>query len=483
MTSRRDGFDDVTHPADTRGNGRKVVPMPPRKRMPKAPTGERTELELSEMLLARFGGELRFCAPLGGWFKWFGTHWARDLTEHSRECMKEIARDLAGEAAALLDQDTFKSAKLAGSARGVNAILDLARSAPEIVFSPDQANTDPWTLNCANGAFDLRCGELRPHNRAEIITKVCRAPYDPNAEAPTFERFLAEIQPDPEVRAYLARLIGYAATGMAREHVFAVFWGPGANGKSVFADTVSYVLGDYARPGPSSLLVSDGHRQSHPTDVASLVGTRLVLVHETKRGACFDASKVKLLTGGDKLTARHMRQDFFDFEPTHTLIMLSNYRPSADSTDHALWRRVQLVPFNVVIPEERRNPLLAEAIRGEAPGVLRWILDGARDWQRRGLAPPRRVVEQTDQYRASEDVIGQFLEERTVRLEGASVKAGVLYAAFKAWCESNGVRPVRGNDFSDELVRGRGYVRDDGKSAGRIYRGIGLRTDAEENRE
>lgn len=436
-----------------------------------ADTGARIELELADLLVLRAGRDLRYCGALGGWFTWTGTHWERDELERARELVKDLARDLVRAAETGMDDDASQSARRAGSAAGVDAILSLARSTPGIVFRPDDANRDPWLLNCANGTIDLRIGELRAHDRDDLITRCSPAAFDAAAEAPMFDQFLAEVLP-PDVRAYLSRLFGCAAVGLVREHVIGVLWGSGANGKSVLADVVMYVLGDYAKPGPSSLIVANGSHEPHPTDVASCVGSRLVVVHETKRGACFDASKVKLLTGGDTLTARHMRQDFFTFRPSHTLIMLSNYRPEADATDAALWRRVQLVPFEVVIPEERRDVELAEKLRAEAPGVLRWIVEGAREWQRVGLAPPDVVREQTESYRSSEDVIGAFLEERTARIAGHRQPAGVLYGAFKEWCTSQGSKPVRGNDFSAELI-GRGF-RKDVLREGAFYMGIML---------
>ncbi|MDB4988671.1 MAG: primase [Myxococcaceae bacterium] len=439
-----------------------------------------TELDVSERLVRTHGVNLRHCAALGGWHVWTGTHWLRDDREQARERAKDIARAIAIEAAEALNKELFRAASAAGSASGISNVLALTRSVPSIVFSPDDANRDPWLLNCQNGTVDLRTGELRPHDRGDLVTRICPVDYDRAAVAPTFDRFLREVQPAEEVRQYLARLFGYAAVGLVREHVLGVLWGPGANGKSVLADAVTHVLGDYAKPGPSSLLVVNGHHEPHPTDVATCVGSRLVVVHETKRGAGFDSSKVKLLTGGDKLTARYMRQDYFDFSPSHTLIMLSNYRPQADATDAALWRRVQLIPFEVVIPEEKRDHELADKIRAEAAGVLRWLVDGAVEWQRVGLAPPMIVKEQTAKYRASEDVIGQFLEEHTVRLPEASVKAGTLYAAFKKWCEDSGQRAANGKDFAAELI-GRGFERAE-RSFGRIYKGIGLSAGGEADR-
>jgi P4 family phage/plasmid primase-like protien len=276
-------------------------------------------------------------------------------------------------------------------------------------------------------------------------------------------------------------LLGYAANGVVREHALGVLWGCGANGKSVLADVVMHVLGDYAKPGPSSLIVHDGKHTPHPTDVASCVGSRLVVVHETKRGASFDASKVKLLTGGDKLTARYMRQDFFVFEPSHTLVMLSNYKPEADANDAALWRRVQLVPFDVVIPVEKQDRELAEKIKAnEAAGVLRWLVQGALQWRKQGLNPPKVILDQTAAYRAAEDVIGRFIEERCTVNPNLKYAAGKLYEAFKEWCTSNGERVIRGNDFSEEL-RGRGYSKSRDRH-GVVYHGLGVNEEEMEGR-
>jgi putative DNA primase/helicase len=433
-----------------------------------------TELRMSERLVERFGGDLRYCNALGGWHIWTGTHWALDEKRAARERAKDIARQIAHEAAEAADLELFRAAKRAGSSAGVSAILDLASSVPGVVFAASESNRDPWALNCTNGTLDLRTGVLRKHDRAEVITRCCPVAYDPNAKAPFFEKFLEEIQPDPEVRSYLSRLLGYAANGVVREHILGVLWGTGQNGKSVLADCCAAALGDYARPGPTSLIVVSKSSEPHPGDVATCAGSRLVLVHETKRGAEFDSSKVKLLTGGDLLTARFMRQDFFVFSPSHTLVMLTNYKPQADGADAALWRRVQLVPFDVVIPDERKDTMLKERIvDNELAGVLRWLVAGGLEWQRIGLCPPKIVREQTEQYRSGEDSVSTFLEERCNRAPGLKQPAGPLYAAYKAWCGDSGARAMRSNDFGAELS-GRG-IEKTRTSNGAIYHGIGLR--------
>ena len=441
---------------------------------------ERSDVAMSDALVRRYSGELRFCKALGGWHQWTGTHWAADEQEHATECIKAMAREIAGTAADALDPGLMKDAKRIGSGTGAQSILTFARSAPGVVFAAKDANADPWLVNVQNGTIDLRTRQLRPHAKADLITRCCPVEYDSNATAPMFEKFLQEVQPREDVRAYLGRLFGYAANGVVREHALGVLWGCGANGKSVLADVVTHVLGDYAKPGPSSLIVHDGKHTPHPTDVASCVGSRLVVVHETKRGASFDASKVKLLTGGDKLTARYMRQDFFAFQPSHTLIMLSNYKPEADANDAALWRRVQLVPFEVVIPPEKQDRELADKIKAhEAPGVLRWIVEGALQWREQGLNPPQVILEQTAAYRAAEDVIGGFIQECCVVNKAAKVKAGDVYGAFKDWCASNGERVIRGNDFFAEL-QGRGFTRRVTRN-GKVYEGVGLHAEERES--
>lgn len=440
-----------------------------------------TELRMSERLVDRFGDELRYCNALGGWHVWTGTHWALDEKRAARERAKDIARSIAHEAAEAGDAELFRAAKRAGSSAGVSAILDLASSTPGVVFAASESNRDPWALNCTNGTLDLRTGNLRKHDKSDVITRCCPCAYNPNATAPEFERFLAEVQPDPEVRAYLARLLGYAANGIVREHILGVLWGVGQNGKSVLADCCAAALGDYARPGPASLIVANKASEPHPSDVATCAGSRLVLVHETKRGAEFDSSKVKLLTGGDLLTARFMRQDFFVFAPSHTLVMLTNYKPQADGADAALWRRVQLVPFDVVIPEERRDTRLKERIvENELPGVLRWLVAGGLEWQRTGLAPPKVIRDQTEQYRSGEDSVSTFIEERTTKAPSLRQPAGPLYAAYKAWCADSGARAMRSNDFASEMA-GRGFEKAR-TAAGVIYQGIALQASSDGDR-
>lgn len=335
-----------------------------------------------------------------------------------------------------------------------------------------ELNSKPYLLACDDVTVDLRDGSTRPPDPSDLITRCCPVRYDDAATAPLFKRFLEEIQPDQGIRDYLQRLFGSAAYGEIREHVLAVFCGKGSNGKSVLADVVSHALGDHARPGPRELLIKQGH-EPHPTHIATLAGTRLVVVHETEEGAQLANSKVKLLTGGDRLTARVMRGDYFTFDPTHQLIMLSNYRPKVDASDAAAWRRLQLVPFDVVIPPEDVDTELAKKIKmGEAPGVLRWIVWGAVLWHEHGLQPPDKVRDATDEYRESEDTVGQFLEQCTSPQRGGKLEGSVLYTAYQTWGRAEGHEVLDGKAFSKAVIA-HGYERRREKG-GTVYLGLEL---------
>jgi putative DNA primase/helicase len=220
-------------------------------------------------------------------------------------------------------------------------------------------------------------------------------------------------------------------------------------------------------------LVSTAKHDTHPADVAALAGRRLVLLHETNRGAKFNGSKIKRLTGGDKLTAHYMRENWFEFSPTHTLFLLSNYKPQGDGGDRALWDRIKLVPFTVTIPEEDRDTELTEKIRAELPGVLAWLVRGHTAWLEAGsLRVPSVIQQQTAEYRAAEDVIGRFIEERCIVSKYATAQAGPLFAAFKKWCTDQGEEHGRANEFSTDLI-GRGFLRRS-KSNRVVYVGINL---------
>lgn len=440
-----------------------------------------TEIDLADRFLAVDDGNFRHCGALQGWLAYDGTRWAIDRLEAVREAVKASAQRVLEESAALHDDALFRVGVKAASSRGVDAVLKTARSDRRVAVGAEIFDADPYLLNVANGAVDLRTGTLRPHNRADLITRLAPAAFDARARAPRFDSFLAEILPDPEVRAFLQRWAGYAATAVIREHVLPVACGVGANGKSALFKILSSVLGDYSLAMPPGFL-AEKRGDEHPTEIARLRGVRLAVSSETRNGCALDEQKTKELCGGDELAGRFMRGDFFTFKPTAKFVLLTNHKPRLRGTDHGIRRRVVLVPFDVVIAEKRQDGKLGETIVAtEAPGVLRWIVEGAAAWYARGekLEAPAAVRVATADYHAAEDVFARFLDEccelrpadeRPVRVR---CKPAELLAAFVAWCEATGERSAGTQRSVSERLAAMGYTAE--KSHGtRWYSGIGL---------
>jgi putative DNA primase/helicase len=320
--------------------------------------------------------------------------------------------------------------------------------------------------------FDLRTGIGRPPNPADYITKKSGCPAaPPGTPHPVWTQFLERIAPDPELRAFLQRYIGYCCTGVTTEHKFVFAYGTGANGKSTFTNTILGIFGDYATIADVGTFIAS-NTERHPTDLAKLHGYRLVIAQETEKGRRWDEPKIKSMTGGDKMTARFMRQDFFDFVPKFKLWIVGNHKPRLDNVDEAMRRRMLLIPFLVQIPPEERDPNLAEKLKAEWPAILRWALDGCLEWQRIGLAPPKIVTEATDAYFNDQDTIKEWLEDCTQ--DGgpyAFTATGQLFASWKTWCDQRNLKTGAVNLLSDALTD-RGFTRKKGTGGVRGFSGL-----------
>jgi putative DNA primase/helicase len=360
------------------------------------------------------------------------------------------------------------------SARRINAMLDLARSEPGIPILPGDLDRDPWLFNCENGTLELRTGTLREHRREDYITKLCPTPYDPGAGCPTFLAFLADVfAGQADLIAYVRRQLGHALSGDTSEHLLHVWWGGGANGKSTLLGAVLHALGaDYALTAPPDLLLTR-RGERHPTELAALFGKRLVVCQETGAGRRLNEALVKWLTGGDRITARRMRENFWEFDPTHKAILVTNHRPEVRGTDGGIWRRIRLVPFTVTFPEERQDKRLPEKLRAEAPGILAWMVAGFRDWQEGGMRPPRAVLDATRAYRCDEDILGEFLAECCELGAHFTCAAGELYARFRSWCEGAGEREVPSQKRFGAALGERGFGRTH-TMKGALYQGLRL---------
>ena len=470
-----------THLPPPNGNGATphsgALPVDP------SPSEPRTELGYAHRFVERFGGELRFVAtwsPGHQWLRWDGRRWAPDTTGQTKRWMKVIARTVTTDALTIPDdtqrRSAVKEAKRGESNAAINGALALASTEKQVVIDHERLDADPYLLNCRNGTLDLRTGQLRPHDPIDLLTKLCGAAYEPDTPAPEFTRFLERVQPDPAMRTYLARLLGHALVGRLVEHVLPIFWGDGANGKSTLMDAVLAALGDYAAAAAPGLLTARNF-DAHPTEIADLFGLRLARLDETDDGRRLAEGTVKRLTGDRRHKARRMREDYWEFDASHTFVMLTNHKPLVQGSDEGIWRRLRLIPFGVVIPEHERDEHLPDRLTLELDAILAWLVAGCADWHHHGLNEPATVTEATAAYRAESDAIGRFLTERCYQRPTCRVQSTALYSAWTSWCHTEGLDPGTTKTFTTAL-QNRGY--DTTKSHGRmIWQGLGLTTPTE----
>ncbi len=439
-------------------------------------TLKQTEMGLSELLVHRHGKDLRYCFPWSCFLTWDGRRYQRDRTGEARRRAKETVRSVYGIAEKTEDDTQRRSLldwiKPFEKAARVAAILTLAEAEPGIPIVPEDMDADPFLFNVANGTLDLRSGRLTPHDRADALTKLAPVTYDAAAECPRFLSFLERVLPDADVRAFLRRFVGYCLTGDTSDQCLCFLHGGGANGKSTFLTVLLELLGDYGKQAAPDLLT---HKSAdrHPTELADVFGTRVVTSVEVDEGKRMAETLVKQMTGGDRMKARFMRGDFFEWTPTHKLVLAANHRPVIRGTDYAIWRRIHLVPFEVTIPQEERDGKLGEKLRAELPGILNWAIRGCLEWQQHGLGVPEAVQDATAHYRAEQDVLGDFLAEKCVKDGQATVAAAALYKAYTGWCEDGGEKPLNKNAFGRGLTE-REFTQGRTKS-GRSWQGLRLR--------
>jgi putative DNA primase/helicase len=400
----------------------------------------------------RHAHDMRYVAKWGRWLNFDGTRWQHDDTLHAFDRARAICREIA--------MECDKPMSAIASAKTVAAVERLAKADRRLAATAAQWDANDWLLNDETSTIDLRTGIDRVPDPSDYITKkaaCCCAP--PGTMHPLWSDFLKRITDgDGELQDFLQRYVGYCCTGFTLEHVFAFAFGTGANGKSTFTKTVAGVLGDYATVADMSTFTVSKTEQ-HPTDVAKLMGARLVIANETQKGKRWDEAKIKNLTGGDKITARFMRQDFFDYVPTFKLWISGNHKPRLSSVDEAIRRRLLLVPFVVEIPPTERDPALAEKLKVEWPAILRWAVEGALHWQRSGLAPPPSVRQATEAYFSEQDTLGQWLEDCTNSGDQFThTRTADLFGSWKWWCESRNLKPGTEMAFSTALAE-KGFAK------------------------
>ena len=397
--------------------------------------------------------------PGWGWMLYDGTHWCKDTTGAVGDMVESLGQRFREMALGLRDTATARVlyvwAKHVESQRGVGDIM--GRAQHRLAAQVANFDTHPMLLNFQNGTLDFDVGtgtpRLRPHDSADRLTHFIPHDYDPAAKCPRWEAFVEQILPQIGVRSFVQRAMGYSVLGFTVEQCFFLAWGSGANGKSVFLNSVKDALGRTVatQADPSTLMAST---KGIRADVARLCGARLVCALETGDGNRLDETLIKGLCGGDPMVAEHKYQAPFEFVPTFALWLGTNHRPAIRGTDLAIWRRVRLMPFDVTIPEAEQDRHLQSKLADEAPGILRWIVDGTTQYLRDGLKPPTEVLVATEQYRSDEDVVGQFLDECTVEIPNATVGASELFEAYQSWSGDNRLSQTAfGRRLTDRGVR------------------------------
>ncbi len=393
-----------------------------------------TEDGLATAFTRRYGDDWRYCSLWGKWLVWTGVRWNSDQLLYVTHLSRGICR-----AASFKAETPRQKTKLASSAT-IAAVEKIARSDPKHAATADEWDADVWALNTPGGVVDLRTGQLRAHRREDRMTKVTTAtPRGRNGEGcPAWLAFIADITGgNTDLAAYLQRVVGYCLTGVTSEHALFFLYGTGANGKSVFVNVLTTILGDYAANAPMDTFM-EARGDRHPTELAGLRGARLVSSIETEQGRRWNESKVKAITGGDKVSARFMRQDFFDYLPQFKLLIAGNHKPAIRNVDEAMKRRLHLIPFTVTVPPERRDGRLTEKLLKERDGILAWAIEGCLAWQRQRLDPPDCVRSATEEYFDEEDAIGDFLDEEAQCHQQARVAVADVFLRWQEWAGRRG---------------------------------------------
>jgi putative DNA primase/helicase len=434
----------------------------------------RTDTGNAERLVFHHGDELRYCYELGKWLIWNGRRWKVDDSGGIHRKAKDTVRRIGAEAMQIYDETErramLKWAITSESRTRQRDLITLAES--HLPVAQEQLDMDPWLLNVQNGTLDLRTGKLMPHSKEQMLTKICPVEYR-NTTSKLWDGFLKRVLPDPKVRAFVQRAVGYSLTGDCGEEVLFFLYGTGRNGKSKFIEAIQYIMGDYASTTRPEVFMEKKH-DAIPVELAALKGVRFTSTVETSYGQRFAESLIKQITGGDEVQVRFMRQDPFTYKPQFKIWLASNNKPDIRGRDQGIWSRIMLIPFTVMIPPQERDKQLGEKLKKEGEAILSWAVEGCLAWQKEGLNPPEQVLDAVNEYQEETDLLSGFFEDCCTLNPLAKATTRDLYSAYEMWCLDNGETPVRKIMFS-RMLRERGFssVRIGAKSA-RGWAGIKL---------
>jgi putative DNA primase/helicase len=425
-----------------------------------------SESDIALRFVKRRARDSRYVAKWGQWLRWDGRRWAEDDILAVFDRAHALCREVAAACSP-------KTRKVIASAKTVFAVERLARANHRLAATTNQWDADPWLLNTPDGVVDLRTGMIRPHRAADCMTKMTAV--GPRGDCPKWKAFLNQIMDgDAELIAYLQRVCGYCLTGDAGEQAMFFAYGVGANGKGVFLQTIGGILSDYCKAAAIETF-TESRTDRHPTELARLHNARLVTATETEAGRHWAESRIKLLTGGDGVTAHFMHKDDFQYIPRFKLFFSGNHKPGLRSIGEAMRRRLNMIHFAVTIPHDERDPHFADKLKNEWPGILQWMIEGCREWHRTGLRPPEAVAKATDDYFMAQDSFSFWLEECCERDPNAFTLTTALFGSWKPWAEKAGVRYGNITTFGEALTE-KGFNWKHTK-AGNGYVGLRIRQD------
>lgn len=441
---------------------------------------EHTDLGNGERFADTYRGQLTFARygqDTGSWREWEGTRWLASAQDELVARAGQLTKNLAQEGLTAWDTDEGKALlKHAIKSQSEGRLIAMVNMAKNSLGSyAHEYDVDPWLLNCPNGTLDLSSGRLRTHTPTDLISKTTNVAYDPTALCPTWDAFLEQIMPDAEVRAFLQLAAGYSLTGSTREQCLFFCHGTGKNGKSTFLNALRHITGDYATTTRTETFMVKKTDGGASSDVADLLGARIVTASEPDEGKRIAESLLKEMTGQDALKARFLYKEFFNFTPSFKIWFMANHKPTIRGTDDGIWRRIRLIPFTVQIPPASMDKKLPEKLQAEAQGILRWAAEGCALWLESGLTVPAAIEQATTGYRREMDVLASFLEERceTDSTEKA-IKANV-YAVYRSWAKDAEEYLMSHSMFSRRMIeRGFEEVRD---QHARYWMGLRLRVE------
>lgn len=420
---------------------------------------------------------MKYCNSAGRTYLWTGGYWEKDVMASVIELAQQMVHEMYIKAQALADEDERKKwtkfALQSQSLQRIRAMIEIARSDPRIACRLEDFDRNKEYINCRNCTVDITTGVSHAHRMEDMITKIVDFDYDQEAKCPAWRKHILDIMcGDVELAGFLQTVIGYALTGYTSEDKLFILYGSGANGKTTLFDTLKVLFKDYVCIATPGLLLAT-RNERHPVELADLYGARMVITSETNKGIRFDEAKIKSLTGRDWIKGRYLFKDFFEFMPTHTILLSTNNRAEIDEDTEAMWRRIAEIPFKAYFAIGAPGTIgdYCDILVKEGPGILNWVIEGAMEWRRHGLKIPDVVKRAVADYRHEQSAIERFIEECCEVAIGQSVKAAVFYGAYCTYCRRTGRTPETLTKFGELMTRKFDKVK---TMNGAVYRGVGL---------